>query len=546
MRRIVLFAFLLVFGALSATGQPVSWKQQTQDFQPGTTGPASNFVQTIEAAGDSLWLGPQLTLYAENPAERSADNCPQEGASCFQTVDVPAFTRADNVVFGLDVPDPSTIWAGLAFDTGTGAPGTAGFLVSTDGGETFERTPTQLDDATDTTVAYGDNALSAIPIVEEENTAPQSIDLNPRTGRVWVAGARTGHRWSDDGGETWNRAVLPPDTSALISPDSTYDFLVSPPLNDGRGHLNHVGFSILVDAEGVVWAGTPNGLNRSDSLFTSGQRSWRHITFDGTPDGLTGNSVVVIDEQPLADRRNPVWIASWAAGNQNEARSERFGVTVTEDGGATFRQALLGERIRDFAFRAETVYATAGTSGLFVSTDGGRRWRSVTDFPLSEASTSQALPRDLEVRAVTTSSESLWLGTSDGLLRLPRGGEEDLARGGSPEWTLFRTSAPVNPDRPTDEAPDVDTYAYPNPFSPAEAEFVRIRFEVDDPTTAEVNVYDFGMNRVRSFTRQVSGGQAEVTWDGTDEGGLRLPNGPYFYTVDTGSGTVRGKILLVE
>jgi hypothetical protein len=35
-------------------------------------------------------------------------------------------------------------------------------------------------------------------------------------------------------------------------------------------------------------------------------------------------------------------------------------------------------------------------------------------------------------------------------------------------------------------------------------------------------------------------------WDGTDRGGLRVPNGPYFYTVDTDARTVRGKILLVE
>jgi hypothetical protein len=38
----------------------------------------------------------------------------------------------------------------------------------------------------------------------------------------------------------------------------------------------------------------------------------------------------------------------------------------------------------------------------------------------------------------------------------------------------------------------------------------------------------------------------EVVWEGTGDGGLRLPNGPYFYTVDTGDRTLRGKILIVE
>jgi len=541
---------LLVTGALTAHGQPVWWKQQAKTFQP-LRGPTSNFVQTTAAAGDSLWLGPALTLYLDDRDERASrpecEDITGDGArSCFLQVDNAAFTDGGNVVFALDVSPADTIWAGLAFDTGGGAAGTGGFLVSRDGGRSFQQTSTQLDAATDTTVRYGPNVLPAIPVVEETNAAPQAIDRNPRTGRVWVAGSRSGLRWTEDGGDTWQRAVLPPDTSAAISPEEGLDFTVGPPVSETRGFLNHVAFSVLVDADGVVWAGTPNGLNRSDSLFASGDRSWEHIRFEGDVDGLTGGSVVALDEQPLPGRRNPIWIASWTAGGTNADRPERFGITVTEDGGDTYRQALVGEQVFDFAFRGTTVYAAAGGSGLFVSTDGGRRWQSTTRFALSDASDSQTLPRDLQVRSVSTTSEALWLGTSDGLLRLPRESEATLSGGGSPEWTLFRAFVPVDPDTPTSSAPDVDTYAYPNPFSPADAEAVRIRFVLEEPTTVDVSIYDFGMNRVRTFSRQKSAGEVEVAWDGTDEGGLRLPNGPYFYTVDTGDETVRGKILLVE
>ena len=563
MHRIVWMVLLLTAGAWAASSRPAAsqptsspkaapngWKQQAEHLQP-LRGPSSNFIQSTAAAGDSLWLGPVLTLYLDRAAERTAapgcaDSPEEDARDCFLQVDAPAFTESNNVVFGLDVASADTIWAGLAFATRDGTAGAGGFLVSRDGGATFERTRAQLDGAADTLATYGANALPAIPIVEEANSAPQAIDRNPRTGRVWVAGGQSGLRWSEDGGQTWQRAVLPPDTSTAITPAQDLSFTVGPPVDADRGFLNHVAFSVLVDERGVVWAGTPDGLNRSDSLFAGGGRSWQHLRFDGRLDGLTGASVVALAEQPRPDRRNPVWIASWAGGGRDTDRPERFGVTVTDDGGETYRQALIGEQVFDFAFRGRTVYAAAGQSGLFVSGNGGRRWRSVAAFPLSDASDTQTLPRDVQVRSVSTTSEALWLGTSDGLLRLPRPAESDLLRGEAPTWTLFRTLVPVNPETPTDAAPDVETYAYPNPFSPADADVVRIRIELEEATAVDVSILDFGMNRVRTFTRRLDAGQQEVVWDGTDERGLRLPNGPYFYTVDTGSQTVRGKILLVE
>ena len=178
----------------------------------------------------------------------------------------------------------------------------------------------------------------------------------------------------------------------------------------------------------------------------------------------------------------------------------------------------------------------ASDQALFFSDDGGATWNSITTFPPASDQTPE-LPRDVELRAVATTPSALWLGTTDGLLRSTNEGQT---------WQVFRTSAPVNPDEPTDAAPDVATYAYPNPFSPAADDIIRIRYETESATSVEINIYDFAMNRVRTIRDDVGSGQVETTWNGVDEGGLRLPNGPYFYTVDTGSGTVRGKILLIE
>jgi flagellar hook assembly protein FlgD len=105
---------------------------------------------------------------------------------------------------------------------------------------------------------------------------------------------------------------------------------------------------------------------------------------------------------------------------------------------------------------------------------------------------------------------------------------------------------PVNPEEPTEQVPDVETFAYPNPFVPSRDEVVRIRYEVPEPQTVEVNIYDFGMTRVRTLRADEPAGQQELAWDGTDESGLRLPTGTYLYTVEVGGSTLRGEILLTN
>ena len=88
----------------------------------------------------------------------------------------------------------------------------------------------------------------------------------------------------------------------------------------------------------------------------------------------------------------------------------------------------------------------------------------------------------------------------------------------------------------------METYAYPNPFSPALDGLVRIRF---DGTAATVRIFDFAMRLVRTLDADGSG-EREVQWDGFDARGVRAPNGPYFYAIEQGGRSVRGKILVIE
>jgi len=534
MKRCCLVLLLCAFLVPSVQGQSTRWTAQARQLAP-LSDIVSNRVQVLEAAGDSLWVGPLLTVYVE-----------KEGG--FQIADVPSLNDGQDVVFAIDARPGtargSQVWAGLAFNTGGNVPGAGGFLVSTDGGETFTERSPQLDDPADTTLAYGVSTLSTVPITQQADSAPQDLSIGPSGDTTWVAGLRSGIRWSTDQGQTWNRTVLPPDTSAVVDPTTPTDFLVAPRLDDGRGFLNHVGFSVLVDETGTVWAGTALGVNRSrpDQRIADGSRAWRRFGVADTANSLTGSFVVALEEQSRRSGRNPIWMATWAGEQRQDERLQRFGVTVTPDGGSTFRQMLIGERIFDLAARSDRVYA-AGETGLFVTADQGRTWRSIEDFSLEGEQS--VLPSDVSVRAVSVTDAALWIGTTDGLLRLDRRREGALLDG-DPKWRLFRAEVPVNPEEPTEDVPDVSTYAYPNPFVPSRDQLVRIAYEVPQSQTVEVNIYDFSMNRVRTITEQKAAGQQETAWDGTDGNGLRVPTGTYFYTVDLGGETVEGKILLAN
>ena len=320
---------------------------------------------------------------------------------------------------------------------------------------------------------------------------------------------------------------------------------MAPPLDDGRGFQNYRSLSVLVDETGTVWAGTVAGLNRSTpgDAGPSGDRAWRLFRPDGTPNSLTGQIVFELAEQPRPNGRNPIWMATLRADTGGPL--QRTGITMTPDGGKTFRQPLIGEQVNGLAARRSRVYAAA-ESGLFVSGDQGETWRGIEEVALQDED--QVLPGGMTARAVEVTPSALWVGTTEGLLRLDRAQEPRLLPGNAgapaPQWQLFRTEVPVNPEEPTEQVPDVKTYAYPNPFIPSRDEVVRIAYEVPEPQTVEVTIYDFGMNRVRTLREEESAGRQEMVWDGTGASGLRLPTGTYLYTVELRGTTARGKILL--
>lgn len=518
MKRIVIVVILSLVGIQNVFSQRVFLDSPTNALLRSDFGILSNSIANLHADAATVWVGPFLN-YSN---DRGATWYVAESDSLF---------GSENRLFSIDVND-NIVVAGLGRSDNTGGQSVqtaAGFLISEDAGQTFSYRFPQLDSPSDDTQQYGVSVLPALPIIVPQQSPPFDIDYSPQSGDIWVAGWASGIRRSADMGRTWSRVVLPPDNLDFITPEIEYSFAVEPQ-RGGTGSLNHMGFAVLVDEGGTIWAGTAGGLNRS----TDGGHAWQRFKADGSSRSLTGNWIISIEEQATANQPI-IWMASWNTGDVGGGASGKFGVTYTQDGGATFRQALLGERIYDFAFDGSRVYA-AGDNGLFISDDGGRVWRSISRFKDSGLPGRSVRP-DARVFSVEVDGGVLWVGTTDGLLRSLDDGQS---------WTIFHVNIPLHPQKPSASVPDVDAYAYPNPFSKGDDSFVRIKYELRSAGTVDIRLFDFGMNLVREMTFSATSGVNESVWDGADDNGVRVANGTYFYEIRTGNSRFRGKILVIE
>lgn len=488
---------------------------------PTVSGISRNSVTNLHGEGGRIWVGPEL-------------NFSDDGGITWKLAPVDSIQTGRGSLYSVDV-EGNVIWAGLGFSqrqktTDSIEPVALGFVFSEDNGTTWRYRIPPIDAPQDSLITYGISVIHALPVTTPVQSPPYDIDYDSGRGWVWTAGWASGIRYSKDKGATWNRAILPPDSQTDTNPGIPQGFYLTPVPRKGQpGNENHKGFAVLVDETGTVWGGTSGGLNRSaDGL------AWHKISYNGSPIGIPGNWITVIEEQPLAGR-NPVWISCWKALDAKES----YGIAVTRDGGQTFEQMLMGEKIYDITFNGTTVYA-AGDNGLFISEDQGVTWRSVRDFRDPQQSDRYIRP-DARVYsvAVTNSGAELWVGMQDGLLKSLDGGKT---------WQLYRTEVPLHPAAPTERIPDVTNYAYPNPFSPATDQVVRLRYGLESAQKVSIRIFDFSMSLVRTLVlgESRSAGTREEVWDGRDNGGLKVANGAYFYTISAGTETFRGKILVLE
>lgn len=478
-----------------------------------------NSVSVMAAFGDTLWIGPGLN---RNIANSTTWHFPK-GAT--------GITEGPARVFSLSL-SRDTVIAGLGYnfrsDEGSIQTG-YGFHLSDDGGKSWIYSEQLLEEESDTIFMYGGRTYTKLPITVPQQSPPYELAHFGDT--IISANWALGIIRSTNFGESWQRLILPPQHADSLVPEGNYSFTSDgADRYDPRFDQNLLGFGVLIDSNQKVWAGTAGGLNISeDALFAATDSiSWKHIQVNGESNGLIGNWIIDIKEQPST---GDIWMTNWPSGIQS---GEQYGVVRTADGGDTFERYLQDEKINDLGFKGAYIFA-AGDNGLFISPDNGDNWQRINRIQ----SPNTFIKSGAQYLSVASTSDRVWIGTSDGIASTDDFGQS---------WQITRVNFPLRGGNQYQrDAPDVEAFAYPSPYSPSRHGVVRIKFEVQNQGSAKVRLFDFGMNLIKEIENgSFVPGTYEAVWDGHDTRGRRVANGPVLYQIETPGNTVRGKFLVIE
>jgi len=101
---------------------------------------------------------------------------------------------------------------------------------------------------------------------------------------------------------------------------------------------------------------------------------------------------------------------------------------------------------------------------------------------------------------------------------------------------------------------EVETYAYPNPFTPKRNDRfysqTKIHYSLVNETVISVSIYNYQGRLIKKLVDGEfrAGGLAhDELWDGKDSNGIVIPNGVYFYVIKSDKGdSARGKIMVLD
>ena len=497
-----------------------------------------NSTTSLDAFGDTVWAGPGMNRFIEGDTDIFV---PENADSVFS---------GRSRVFSLQAAQ-DTLLAGLGFNIiqdGTSVQTAMGYYRTLNGGTDWQFIPFPLDDQPptgecdagqtgppcDIEFTYGDQTYNRTRITVPQQSPPFEVDFHGDT--IFSVNWASGVMRSMNGGESWERLILPPSTVTNFTPSEIYQWPSQTrdgqSINryDPRFDNNLLGFGLLIDDQQRVWVGTAAGVNISENALTApaDQIVWRRVPFSSTQNGLLGNWIVNLRQHP---ETGDIWMSTW---NASSDPNDRFGLVATDDGGNSFRQFLIGERVNDIGFFDGSVYA-ATDRGLFISDNNGDSWRRISRV----RSPNTFIKEGASYYALSATTENIWVGTSDGIAVSPDG----------EHWQIIRTDVPLsggNIYQPN--PPNVETYSYPNPFSPRIHDITRIKFEMRQSGNATLRIFDFAMNLV--YEERKSGltqpGPYEFSWNGLDRTGRLVANGTYIYTIEAAGRQADGKILLLD
>lgn len=483
--------FVIIFLWLIAFQDQVNGQFLNKVFFKETNQPGGNSITDILIAGPRIWIGAENLSMSTDMGNTWKIFERQDGLG---KGGVSALVYRNN-----------TLWVATSFDTsdfqGEDSNGGSGLGFTYDGGENWQWFTQPVDPA---------DIIEYTPTTTVIDNIIYDIALTDST--VWIASFLGGLRKMNYFEEAVSWQLI------------TVDGLSFSPLS----HLTHQVFSVIYDGTSI-WVGSAGGIHKT----SDGGRNWTTFNHTNQDYPISGNFVVALAHQQ-SKSKDRFWAATWEAVDTTEFT----GVSVTEDGGLTWKVVMEGIKVHNFTFDGDVVYA-ASSSGLFKSTDFGESW---SRFPQIIDNETGEKVYTREVYSVGIDEfNNIWVGTNDGL---------GLSINNGQTWKIFRSFKPTSlPSEPK-------TYAYPNPFSPQRHNVfggegqVRFQYHTTKSTTVTVKVYDFGMNLVKKVVeykpRTVAGDYAEV-WNGRNELGEIVANGVYFYKIKLqGQSAFWGKVMVLN
>ncbi len=84
---------------------------------------------------------------------------------------------------------------------------------------------------------------------------------------------------------------------------------------------------------------------------------------------------------------------------------------------------------------------------------------------------------------------------------------------------------------------------YPNPFNPT----TTINYDLPKSSAVTLDVYNIVGQRVRTLVNSVQeAGKWSVQWNGTDNAGVHVASGIYFYRLETPNAALTQKMVLLK
>jgi len=115
--------------------------------------------------------------------------------------------------------------------------------------------------------------------------------------------------------------------------------------------------------------------------------------------------------------------------------------------------------------------------------------------------------------------------------------------------TGLENSCPDTPTKDFEEENVIDDLKtalyqnYPNPFNPT----TEIKFSLSHPSSVILDIYNVLGRKIKTIANDnFEAGYHSVLWDGTDEHGISMSSGVYFYKIKAGSFTETRKMLIIK